>query len=428
MSQFVETACRADTAAGAVAQYLRVKTPGAIAAAGATDVAFGTMELPCLAAGPCTVRLRTAQGTRKMVASEAITAGNPVYAAASGKIAASGTVYEGVALEAATANNDVIEVCGMPNVDITATIVSTNGVQFEVDADSTAPKIGLIGDADGTGNFTTWLTPEATLSADNTIIVPEADGDTLAAVALAQTLTNKTLTAPVIQVIAMTGTTGSQEIRLTTNLADALSIEDTAGDLIVFTTTTGSQLVTITPATTVTGLITANGGVTLSGAVDLTFSGTTGQPEIVVPDNLADALSIKDAGGGADILVITTTNSAELVAFNVPIRPKTTTTPVAAAGSSVADAGQLSRSNVVHITSDGATKGVKLATGVDGDRCTIINDSGTAAELYAAAGGTVNGLAADASVVIPASKGVECYCTGADTWIVFDMAAKASAS
>lgn len=104
------------------------------------------------------------------------------------------------------------------------------------------------------------------------------------------------------------------------------------------------------------------------------------------------------------------------------------TTPVAAAGSTVADAGQLGAANVVHLTSDSAAKGVKLGTGVAGQIVEVINDSSTAAELYAASGGTVNGLSADASVVIPASKGVRCFCTAADTWLAYDMPAKATAS
>lgn len=111
MSQFVEAPVRADTAAGAVNSYLRVKTPGAVAAAGALDQSIGTMEKDCLAAGPCSVRLKTAEGTRKMVAAAAISAGALVYGAASGKISsvANGNV-EGVALEAASADGDVIEV------------------------------------------------------------------------------------------------------------------------------------------------------------------------------------------------------------------------------------------------------------------------------------------------------------------------------
>jgi hypothetical protein len=111
MSQFFETPVVPDTAAGAVGQYLRVKTPGAVALAGALDQSFGTMELPCVAAGPCSVRVKTAEGTQKMVAATAITKGNYVYGAASGKVSAvaNGNV-EGIAKETVTADGDIIEV------------------------------------------------------------------------------------------------------------------------------------------------------------------------------------------------------------------------------------------------------------------------------------------------------------------------------
>lgn len=128
MSQFFETPTRPDTAAGAIAQHLRVKTTGALVVATASDVELGTMELPCTAAGPATVRLRTAQGTRKMVASVAITAGDPVYAAAGGKIAATGGVFVGTALEAATADGDVIEVLPGPNTDLSAAFANSGAV------------------------------------------------------------------------------------------------------------------------------------------------------------------------------------------------------------------------------------------------------------------------------------------------------------
>jgi hypothetical protein len=111
MSQFVEAPTRGDTAAGAVAQFLRVKTPGAIATAGALEQSIGTMDRTCVAAGPCTIRLKSAEGTRKMVAAAAITAGAYVYGAAGGKISSvANPNIEGIALEAAAANNDVIEV------------------------------------------------------------------------------------------------------------------------------------------------------------------------------------------------------------------------------------------------------------------------------------------------------------------------------
>jgi hypothetical protein len=110
MSQYVETPTKTFTAAGALGQHLRVITSGALALAGAGDVELGTMEIPCLVAGPATVRLRTAQGTQKFVANGAITAGDLVYAAAAGKVGSSGTVLIGEALETASGDGAVIEV------------------------------------------------------------------------------------------------------------------------------------------------------------------------------------------------------------------------------------------------------------------------------------------------------------------------------
>ena len=130
MSQYKEGPCGADTAAAAIAQFLRVKTTGALAVAGVSDVELGTMEIAALAAGDATVRYRTAAGTVKMVAVEAITAGNPVYAAASGKVAASGALQIGTAIEAATADNDVIEVLrgdhSLQSVALTEVVAATN--------------------------------------------------------------------------------------------------------------------------------------------------------------------------------------------------------------------------------------------------------------------------------------------------------------
>jgi len=141
MSQFFETGTRPDVAAGAIAQHLRVKTPGALVVAGASDVSVGTMDIPCTEAGPCTVRLRTAQGTRKMVASGAITKGDPVYAAAGGKVAATGTVFEGTALETVASNNDVIEVLPGANTDIPAAGIAGSGVVLNARARFTIAEV-----------------------------------------------------------------------------------------------------------------------------------------------------------------------------------------------------------------------------------------------------------------------------------------------
>lgn len=182
MSQFVETPTRAFTAGAALALFLRVKlTAGKLAAAGSTDHELGTMEKPSFAdLDVVAVRLRTAQGTCKMVASEAITAGNAVYAAASGKIAASGTVLIGIALEAATANNDVIEVLRRQETSDSAAAGGTTAAAFIIDSDAATPKLELSGDAAGSGDFKGTIKPPATLTANRVFrIQPDANANLL---------------------------------------------------------------------------------------------------------------------------------------------------------------------------------------------------------------------------------------------------------
>jgi hypothetical protein len=161
-------------------------------------------------------------------------------------------------------------------------------------------------------------------------------------------------------------------------------------------------------------------GVTLVGA-----AAAAGMAITTTSSGTDEALKIDAKGAGSVTINGTATGKVILGRF---VNLKSITVPVAAAGADVSDAGQLGAGNVVHITSDGATKGVKLPTGALGDTMTVINDSATACELYAASGGTVNGLSADSSVVIAASKGVWAQCTAADTWIAFDLPAKATAS
>jgi len=129
MSQFIEASVIPETASGALGQYLRVKTPGAVALAGALDQSLGTMNSPCTAAGPCSVRAKTALGTQKMIAAAAITAGSYVYGAASGKVSSvANSNVEGIALEAASADGDIINVLAVnaPNAN-TVTLASASG-------------------------------------------------------------------------------------------------------------------------------------------------------------------------------------------------------------------------------------------------------------------------------------------------------------
>lgn len=115
MSQYVETPCRTFTAGTAITQHARVYLSGGkLAVAGITVHEIGTAEQAAFADGDVIdVRLRTCQGTVKMIAADAITSGADVYTAATGMVddAHPATAYLlGTALEAASGANSVIEV------------------------------------------------------------------------------------------------------------------------------------------------------------------------------------------------------------------------------------------------------------------------------------------------------------------------------
>ena len=116
MSQYVDGSTKTFVADEAIAVHTRVKldSDGRVTIAGLTDKEIGTVVTPAFAAGDVvTVRLRTAAGTHKMIAIEAITVGSVVYTETAGKVqdtAASTSFQLGIALETANADGDVIEV------------------------------------------------------------------------------------------------------------------------------------------------------------------------------------------------------------------------------------------------------------------------------------------------------------------------------
>jgi len=101
-----------DLAAADMGPYLRVKTPGALVLAGATDNSLGVLEDRAFNGKLCSYVPTNAEGTVFMVASAAITKGAEVYGAANGKIGTTVSTNEkiGRALTAAGADGDVIEV------------------------------------------------------------------------------------------------------------------------------------------------------------------------------------------------------------------------------------------------------------------------------------------------------------------------------
>ena len=111
MSQFNDTGYGTVTLSATVAQHLRVTPAGAVGVLATPP--FGTARVAGASGDVVGVVFANKPGTAKMVASKAISAGALVYSAAAGKIsdaAATGSFIEGIAIEAATADNDVIEV------------------------------------------------------------------------------------------------------------------------------------------------------------------------------------------------------------------------------------------------------------------------------------------------------------------------------
>lgn len=132
MSQFVETNTREFECSGAIGQFLRVKpnggSPNQLTTAGAADLELGTLESASFNAGDFrSVRLRTAAGTAKMIASGAITQYAAVYGDAGGKITATPNAnFLGYALNAASGNNSVVE---MLRVDTSAAAAGNSIVE-----------------------------------------------------------------------------------------------------------------------------------------------------------------------------------------------------------------------------------------------------------------------------------------------------------
>lgn len=115
MSQVTEGRTKTFIAGAALARGILVKlTSGKLAAAALGEEWIGVMEEASFADGDLrSVVMRSAEGTVKCVASGAFSVGAVVYGRASGKIddiSTTSAIRVGIALEAATALNDEVEV------------------------------------------------------------------------------------------------------------------------------------------------------------------------------------------------------------------------------------------------------------------------------------------------------------------------------
>jgi hypothetical protein len=192
-------------------------------------------------------------------------------------------------------------------------------------------------------------------------------------------------------------------------------------------------------------------GLTAAGSVAGTeelYSLNTGSPQKITVSTLwsqrylTDAKAIKlddfatpddntdlDATSSAHGLMPKLSNNARLFYRGDGVQAtyaSVTATPTAATGATATDAAALASTNTTFITSDSTLKGVKLPTGNAGDIMDVINTTAVSAKLYPATGGFMNNQSANLGVVIPASRGVRCFCSATNTWTVFEMYSKAA--
>lgn len=103
--------------------------------------------------------------------------------------------------------------------------------------------------------------------------------------------------------LAFAGTTGANQITFPDNLADGLSIAEGSNEYLTFKSTDSSETIYAKK------LVDAVAGIN--------FSGATTANVLTIPDNLADALNIKE--GSNSYLKFTTTNSGEKIVPGVDI-------------------------------------------------------------------------------------------------------------
>lgn len=113
MSQEHDTPFLTFTAGEALEKFRLVKLSAArtVVYADAADEPIGRTMAPAASGDPVTVAALNKEGTFKMVASEAFAVNAQLYTAADGKVADTASANQvGIALEAASGNNSVVEV------------------------------------------------------------------------------------------------------------------------------------------------------------------------------------------------------------------------------------------------------------------------------------------------------------------------------
>lgn len=141
------------TPGGSFAQFLRVKIASSVLAlAGSTEDEVGVLEQNVITTDTLAAVIPLDdQASRQGVASEAITQYATVYAGASGKIAASGTLVRGIALTSASGDGSIIEYLpqrastsgAVPRTQLTADTAVVYGIRLaSLQATGTGAQLG----------------------------------------------------------------------------------------------------------------------------------------------------------------------------------------------------------------------------------------------------------------------------------------------
>ena len=171
-------------------------------------------------------------------------------------------------------------------------------------------------------------------------------------------------------------------------------------------TTTRERFVHVIPGTIYSGNIAASG--TFAAAGNATFAGTL-QVTTASATTLGGSLAV--TGVAAFTATVTVGTRLLVSATNTGVTATASTYTALTTNKDIVP--------LIGVTGQTAY-GWKLPTGVAGMQIRLINTTAFAGVLVPASGGTINGLAANAPVVIAASKSYLAVCTAADTWWVVE--------
>lgn len=192
-----------------------------------------------------------------------------------------------------------------------------------------------------------------------------------------------------------------------TNLATATSSDTWLGECIedAGATATSVKVLVFPRGTLYSGNLAASGTLTVTG--NATFGGTVG---------ITGAFTASSTSS----LVGAVTTTAALTVGTRLMTSATNTGVTATASTYTALTANKDINILVGVTGQ-TGYGWKLPTGVAGMQLTLIETAGFAGVLVPATGGTIDGLSANAAIVIGASKRYRLVCTAADTWYSMEI-------